>query len=253
MAGIGDGVGLMRASFGVVRQRPALLWFPVISTVCLALTAGFWIVQGAYLYAGSGPRLLYVPLVVAGLYSLSFVGVFFNVALAGATAETFDGDEPSFNDGMNVAWNHLRGIAGWAAYSIFVAVMLGFVKSIKGLRWVGTAAQVAWSLATIFVVPLIAIEDLDAADARQRSFELAKENWKAETGGLGALRLALFVPGLLFYFDAKLLGGGHVHSLAGKALLVAVLLCGFGVAVGASVVRQVFAVSLYRSASPAAS
>src|SRR5205823_8675932 len=154
--------------------------------------------------------------------------------------------------GMNVAWNHLGGIAGWAAYSIFVSIVLGFVKSIRGLRWVGTAAQVAWSLATIFVVPLIAIEDLDASGARQRSFELAKQNWKAETGGLGALRLALFVPGLLIYFAAKLLSGGHVHSLAGKAVLGAVLLCGFGVAVGASVVRQVFAVELYRSAAPSA-
>jgi hypothetical protein len=130
--------------------------------------------------------------------------------------------------------------------------LLAFVRSIKGVRWIGTAAQIAWSLATIFVVPLMAIEDLDASDARRRSLELAKQNWKAETGGLGALRLALLVPGLLFYADAKLLGGGHVHSLAGKTVLGAVLLCGFGVAVGASVVRQVFAVELYRSAAPPA-
>ena len=250
--GIGDGVGLMRASVGVVRQRPSLLWFPIVSTVCLALTAGFWIVQGAYVYAAGGSKLVYVPLVVAALYSLSFVGIFFNVALAGAAAETFDGDEPSFGDGMNVAWNNLGGIAGWAAYSIVAAILLAFVRSIKGARWIGTAAQIAWSLATIFVVPLMAIEDLDASDARRRSLELAKQNWKAETGGLGALRLALFVPGLLIYFAAKLLSGGHVHSLAGKAVLGAVLLCGFGVAVGASVVRQVFAVELYRSAAPSA-
>jgi hypothetical protein len=248
--GIGDGVGLMRASAGFVRRRPSLIWFPVISTVCLALTAGFWIVQGAYVYAGGSSKIVYVPLVIAALYTLSFVGVFFNVALAGAAAETLDGDDPSFGDGMNVAWNHLGGIAGWAAYSIVVAIMIGFVKSIKGARWVGTAAQIAWSLATIFVVPLMAIEDLDASDARRRSFDLAKENWKAETGGLGALRLALFVPGLLAYGAAKLLAGGHAHSLAGKSLLGAVLLCGFGVAVGASVVRQVFAVELYRSAAP---
>ena len=130
--------------------------------------------------------------------------------------------------------------------------MLSFVRSIKGARWIGAAAQIAWNLATIFVVPLMAIEDLDASDARRRSLELAKQNWKAETGGLGALRLALFVPGLLIFFAAKLLSGGHVHSLAGKAVLGAVLLCGFGVAVGASVVRQVFAVELYRGAAPSA-
>src|SRR5258707_10722514 len=41
--GITDGARLMRASFDVVRRRPSLLWFPVISTASLALTAGYWI------------------------------------------------------------------------------------------------------------------------------------------------------------------------------------------------------------------
>jgi hypothetical protein len=253
MAGIGDGVGLMRASFGVVRRDPALLWFPVVSTVCLALTSGFWIVQGAYLYAAHGPKLLYVPIVLAGLYSLSFVGVFFNVALAGATAEALDEEgEPSLSGGMNVAWLHLGAIASWAAVSILVALAIGFVKSFKGLKWIGTAAQIGWSLATIFVIPLIAFDDLDATSARKQSFELAKENWRTETGGLGALSLAVFVPALFVYLVGRLMADGHVRSLAGEALVGVVLLAGFGVAVTAHVVRQVFAVELYRTAAPAA-
>ena len=71
---ITDGARLMRASFDLVRREPALLWFPVISTGCLALAAGFWIFEGAWLYAVRGPALLFVPLVVAGLYSLAFIG-----------------------------------------------------------------------------------------------------------------------------------------------------------------------------------
>src|SRR5205823_7496811 len=137
----------------------------------------------------------------AGLYSLAFVGVFFSVALAGAAVAAINGDDPSFSEGVGIAWNRLGGIAGWAAYSIFVAVVLGFVKSIKGLRWLGTAAEIAWSFATIFVVPVIALEGLDSASARQRSFQLAMENWRAESGGLGALQAALLLPGLLFYLD----------------------------------------------------
>jgi Family of unknown function (DUF6159) len=246
--GIGDGVGLMRASWGVVRRDPALLWFPLVSTVCLALTAGFWIVQGAYVYAANGSKLLFVPVVFAGIYSLAFVGVFFSVALAGAIGEALDDEgESSFNDGMNVAWLHLGAIASWAAVSILVAIAIGFVKSFKGLWLVGDAAQIAWSLATIFVVPLIAFDDLDATSARRRSFELAKENWRAETGGLGALNLAVLVPGLLIYVVARLIVDGDVHSFGDKALVGIVLLCGFGVAVTARVIRQVFAVELYRT------
>ena len=239
----------MRASYDVVRRDPALLWFPVISTACLALTAGYWILEGAWLYTVSGRSLYFVPLVTAGLYSLFFVGVFFSVALAGAAAEALDGGEPSLKDGVNIAWNRLGGIAGWAAYSLFVAIVLGFVKSIKGLRWLGTAAEIAWSFATIFVVPLIALEGFDSGSARQSSFQLAKENWRAESGGLGALRAALLVPGALFYLAGKMLSDHQVHSFAGKSLLVAVLVCGFAVGVAAGVVRQVFAVSLYRVAT----
>src|SRR5204863_10071807 len=96
--GISDGARLMRASYDIVRRDRALLWFPVISTACLALIAGFRIFQGAFLYAVRGPAFLFVPLAVAGLYSLAFVGIFFNLALAGAAAEVIDGGEPSFSD-----------------------------------------------------------------------------------------------------------------------------------------------------------
>jgi Family of unknown function (DUF6159) len=246
---ISDGARLMRASFDLVRRRRGLLWFPVISTACLALTAGFWIFEGTWLYAIHSSALMYVPLVVFGLYSLTVVGIFFNVALASAAAEAIDGAEPSFSDGINNAWLRFGGVAAWAAYSVFVSLALGLVKSVRGLRWAGTAAQIAWNFATIFVVPLIALEGEGASSARKHSFNLAKENWRAESGGLGALRIALIIPMILFYVDFRVLASGHVHSFAGRALLGAILLAGFGVAVGASVVRQVFAVELYRSAT----
>jgi hypothetical protein len=49
-----------------------------------------------------------------------------------------------------------------------------------------------------------------------------------------------------FWVEAKLLFSGHVHSLGAQALLGFVLLCGFAVEAAVGVVRQIFAVSLYR-------
>ena len=66
---------------------------------------------------------------------------------------------------------------------------------------------------------MIALEGEGASSARKHSFNLAKENWRAESGGLVALRTTLVVPGVLFFLDTKLLFSGHVHSLAGKAFL----------------------------------
>ena len=248
--GFGDGARLMKASFELVRSQPGLLWFPVVSISCLVLTAAFWMFEGTWLYAIHGPRLLYVLLVVVGLYSLAFIGVFFNVALAGAAARALDGESAGVGDGFSVAWARLSGIAGWAAFSLFVSFLIAFVKSIRGLRWLGAAAQIAWGFATIFVVPLIAFEGLDSGNARRRSFDLARANWQSESGGLGALRAVLLVPGVLLYVGAKLLFEGHVHSPSAKLMLGLLLLCGFAITVAAGVVRQVFAVELYRACRP---
>jgi uncharacterized protein DUF6159 len=248
--GFGDGARLMRSSFDVLRQDPALLWFPVLSTLCLLLTAGFWIFEGAWLVAVSGPALMFVPLVLVGLYSLVFVGVFFNVALAGCADDALAGREISLGDGLDVAWSCLGPIAGWAAYSLFVSFALGLVQSIRGARLLGRAAQVAWSFATLFVVPLIALDGLDAGDARRQSFDLARSDWQRESGGLVALRVVLFIPGILFYAVVNLLQHGHDHTLSGQLLLGVVLLAAFGLNAAVGVVRQIFAVSLYRRTEP---
>jgi hypothetical protein len=243
--GVREGAGLMRTSFDLVRHDPALLWFPVVSTFCLVATAGFWLFEGAWLHTVHGPGILFVPLVVVGLYSLDFVGIFFSVALAGAANAVLDGSAPSFSDGFNIAWSRLGSIARWAGYSLCVSLALSFVQRFH--RWVGTAAQIAWSFATFFVVPLIAVEGMGAGDARRRSFELARMNWQAETGGLGALQAVMFVPVVLFVLAFKLLESGRVHSHPAQALLALIVLMGIALGIAAGVVRQVFAVWLYRT------
>ena len=120
--GVLDGTKIMRGSVALVRRNAALLWFPVISTVCLAVTAGFWILWGTSLYETGSRPILLVPLAVGGLYSLSFLGVFFSVALAAAAAEAVAGSEASVGDGIDVAFDRLGGIAGWAAVSILIAL-----------------------------------------------------------------------------------------------------------------------------------
>jgi hypothetical protein len=162
------------------------------------------------------------------LYSLFFVGVFFSVALAGAAAEAIDGGEPSFSDGVDVAWTRLGGIAGWAGYSLFVALVLELVKSIKGLRWLGVAAQVAWELRN----------DLCRPADRARRFRLSERRSALVPARKGELarrvrrtrRLAGDAPPT---WAAVLPGWEAAFRRAcaltrRKALLGTVLLCGFG-------------------------
>jgi hypothetical protein len=246
-SGFGHGARLMKASYGLVQQERGLLWFPVISISCVVILAAFWIFEGTWIYAVDGPKLVYPVLFLVGIYSVTFVGVFFNVALVDAASKNLDGRPAGVAESCSVAWSRRRAIAGWAAFSVFVSLLLALFRSSRGLRWLGGAAQIAWNFATIFIVPLIALDGLGSGEARRKSFELARNNWQSETGGLVALRLVLALPGLLVYAAFRLLAEGHVHSLAGKALLGCVLLGGAVVAVLANVVRQVFAVELYRA------
>jgi hypothetical protein len=245
---IREGASLLRSSVELVRRNRVLLWFPVASTVCFLVTAGFWVYEGAWLYAVRGPQVLFAPLVVVGLYSVTFVGIFFSVALAAAADIALKGGKPSLGDGFNAAWSRLGCIAAWAAYALTVSIALALVQRIN--RWLGAAAEIAWSFATFFVVPLIAFEGLGAGAARSRSFELARLNWRAETGGLGALRAALFVPGFVVASVFRAVESGDLHSHGTQALLGLVVLLGLGLGIVAQVVRQVFAVSLYRASVP---
>jgi hypothetical protein len=242
---IRGGARLMRVSFALVRHDRTLLWYPLASSVCFVVTAAFWVYEGVWLSTIRGTQLFYLPLVLAGLYSLAFVGVFFNVALAGAAGVALTGRDASFRDGMDVAWSRLGPIARWALYSLCVSIALSFAEMIS--KWLGRAAEVAWNFATFFVVPLIAFEGLTAGAARGRSFELARLNWQAEGSGLALLQAVMVVPGLVGYFAFKALDGGHVHSSAARALVFAVLLAVTALALVAGVVRHVFAVSLYRA------
>jgi hypothetical protein len=242
--GVRDGAGLMRTSVDLVRHDKALLWFPAVSTFCLVVASGFWLFEAEWIHVVNGPWPAYVLLALAGLYSLDFVAIFFNVALVGAVNAVLDGREPSFGAGLNVAWARVGSIARWAGYSLCVSVALGFVQRFH--RWIGTAAEIAWSFATFFVVPLIAFEGLTAGDARRRSFELARLNWRAETGGLGALQAVMLVPAGMFIVAYKLLSGGRVHSHGGQALLGLVMLATFALGMAAAAVREVFATWLYR-------
>jgi hypothetical protein len=244
-SGIRDGARLIRMSFQLVRHDRTLLLFPVASSVCFVVTTLFWVFEGIWLSTLRGTGFLYVPLILAALYSLAFIGIFFNVALAGAADVALRGSDASFSDGMEVAWARLGPIARWAFYSLCVSIALSFVERIN--KWLGRAATVAWNLATFFVVPLIAFEGVTGGAARRRSFELARLNWQAEGSGLGLLHAVMFVPGGVGYLAFKELENGHMHSSAGKALVAVVLVVVTALAFVAGVVRQVFAVSLYRT------
>jgi hypothetical protein len=190
-------------------------------------------------------------IVLIALYPSTLASAFFNVALAGAASATFDGDHLSTGEAIRMAWGKRKRIALWALISALVGTLIAEIANRLpgGAKLVAWFAGAAWGLATIFVIPILAMEGVGAVNALKRSSSLVKRRWGEGISGrisIGAWAIVATIPlAVVLGIGAGLL---RRHPEAGVAL-IGLSLIGL-VAVGAAVAatQQVFAVALYRYA-----
>jgi hypothetical protein len=239
---------LVKTSARVIENDRSLLVFPMLSVACSVVTLIFFVNQVLFFGVVHGSPVIVVPLVVLAVYAVTFLGIFFNVALAAAADLSLSGEDTSLSDGLDVAWCRLGSIARWALVALAVGFFFSLIESSGGIaRWLGRAGQAAWSAATFFVIPVIALEDASASEARQRSTTIVKRCWAEEVSGLLALRM---LAGLLLapvYLVGKLVFAHGAAFTPQKELFVVVAaIAWFATMIGISTMRQVFAVGLYR-------
>lgn len=74
-----------------------------------------------------------VGVIAIGIYLLTTIGFFFSVALAAAADLVFRGHEASVSDGLSSARERLPQIAGWAALSTTVGILLAVLEDESGI------------------------------------------------------------------------------------------------------------------------
>lgn len=253
---------LVGKSFDVLLSDKELLLLPVVSGIsCVILSV--MVLGGAALFfrpeimafGAGGRHALQMPQAMWGclflFYILNyFIVVFFNVALVAAASERFAGGNATLNYGLQVAWARKFSILQWAVLAATVGILLNLLE--ERLGWLGRLVAgligVAWNLATFFVVPLIAAEDIGPVEALYRSADIFSETWGEELVGgfsFGLIFTLLSIPGILLpiLFAKPLAGTGVV---IGFALAVAYWLL---LAVISSAVRGIFMAALYRYAT----
>ena len=185
------------------------------------------------------------------LYPSTLVSVFFNVALACAASAAFDGEHLSAREALRMAWGKRRRIALWALISVLIGVLINEIASRLpgGGRIVGWLAGAAWGLATIFVIPILAMEGVGAVDAFKRSAGVVKQRWGEGVTGRIAIS-AWSVIGAVPLVIALVVGGAllKAHPGAGIALIALSLVALFALFAAVAATQQVFAVALYRYA-----
>ncbi len=251
MKRIKRGWALTKKSWGLLRENPALLRFPLYGAVATTLLAIVFLGPGLYLFdqdATAGA----IALLVIGIYVLSVVGFYFSVGLAAATDLIFRGQQATVADGLAVARSRFSQICGWAAISTAISVLMGLLENQGGIAGEIAARLVgmAWSLVTFLAVPVIAIEGTGPIETLKRSASMFRQRWGQQITGNIAIGAAVFLIGVL---PAALLIVAGVALWPSASFLGAVL-----VVIGALVLaiamlvsralNGVFGVALYRYA-----
>ncbi len=184
-------------------------------------------------------------------YPAILVGIFFNVALACAASAALDDEPMGAREAIRIAFGKRRQIAAWALITAVIGAIIAQIASRLpgGGRIVGWLAGAAWGLATIFVVPMLAMEGVGAGDAAKRSASIVKARWgEGLTGTVAIGGWAAIVSIPLCVVAGAGLALTEKYPAPGFSLLAFAIVGGILLSTVAVAARQVFAVALYRFA-----
>src|SRR5262245_6924841 len=227
-------------SWEVLKRDKSLVIFPILSGIaCLLVVASFLL--PLFLVPGFGAglqavfdedaaghqkpaaQIVYAALLFAFYFVNYFVIVFFNTALVSCAIVRFKGGEPTLSDGLRMAGARLPQIAGWAALSATVGVILKMVE--EKTDWIGQIVigliGAAWAVATYLAVPTLAVEGVGPIEALKRSAGLIRQTWGeglAGNIGMGLIGFLISLPGI------ALIILGVFAAAAGHAVVFGVLL-----------------------------
>src|SRR2546427_581840 len=243
---------LTKVSLAVLRQEKGLILLPFLS---LLISGAVWILFFTTIFFLTAPSdvfgywLFYVGL--AFVYFVTFfVSIYFNAAVMGAAMIRLNGGNPTISDGLKVARENIRRIAGWALLTATVGLILRAIAERFG--WVGRIvagiAGAAWGVVTYLVVPVLIFEKIGPWAAVKRSGSLLRQTWGEAAGGyltLGGIFVLLALPALLVIL-LGLVVGGVVGLLVGLAIAVVYWLI---LGLVGSAAQSILVTALYRYAT----
>jgi Family of unknown function (DUF6159) len=216
-------IELTKASWHVLRRHPRLMWFPILS---LLATLAVFTVLGPILAPLETPWLA----VLAFVFAMYFVHVFFAVALTSQALKALRGEEPiTIVGGIEVASTRAPAIASFAA----VTGVIGFVLEAMGrsnsaaLRFARAVFGTGWSLVTYLAIPVMVQERRGGIPSLRRSGDLFKRTWGETTLSEVGLRvftqylmvlLVLLAVLLIDVFDKSIFALLLIIALAGAAI-----------------------------------
>jgi hypothetical protein len=232
---------LTKLTFGVINKDRELLWFALLSFIFSALFAIAMIfptVVQVLLEEGfeqDSLKLFEYVIIFITYFGLAFIATFFNVCVVYTTKIRFEGGNATFSESLKFALSRIGLIAKWSLVAASVGLLLKILDNLASrLGKIGQiVAQIiigligmAWSIITIFVVPVLVYEGLGPIDAVKKSTEVIKRTWGESLIkhiGLGLAQLLIMIT--------IVIGIGALTYLLNYAFEVPGLLIGIGIGI----------------------
>ena len=249
----------------VLKEDPALLVFPLLSSIALFVLLGSFALPVFALYHSLQPvmmdgntthvRRLLFYLTMYGFYVVSYaVMMFFNSALISVALKRLDGESASVGDGLRMALANLPAILAYAIIAATVGAILRAIEERVGFvgRIIVAIIGAGWTLATAMTLPVLVEENVGPIEAISRSLELLRRNWGENligNGGisLGVVVVALPIIGLAFFL---LCAAESTHVFGSIVLAMAFFVLAM-IAVGlvSTTLHAIYTAALYRFAT----
>jgi hypothetical protein len=253
---------LVKQSFAILKSDKELMLLPIASAISCVVVSVVILAGGALAFlpeikASLATNARWQPnnpgmWVCLFIFYLAnyFVIVFFNVALVSAASSRLARGHATINDGLQAAWERKGRILQWALLAATVGILLKMME--ERMSWIGRLVVrligVAWTLASYFVVPVLAAEDLGPVEALKRSAHVFRETWGEKVVGgfsFGLIFTLLALPGIaLPLLGAALLGPAGM-VVGGVVMMLYWLL----LSVVSAATEGIFTAALYRYAT----
>lgn len=249
------GISLTGRSLRLIGQRPQLIVLPLLSmlSVCAAAVAllGPWALDAIDHH--SRWQMFVDSALLA--YPTIFLSTFFGVGFVLMADAAFDGRDLSVGAALRGALERLPAIAAWALVSTLVGIALRAIEQLPGAggvvgRVVAWLVGAAWALATLFVVPALAVEDVGPVAAARHSASVIRSKWGESVVGEFAIGS---VSGIVILAAGVLgLAGWVIQAtspLVGDGMIVVAVAVALTTAVVANAASQAFRLAVFRYAA----
>lgn len=253
---------LTKTSFRVASQDKELMLLPILSF--LASAASFALVIGVAWKGHLLPQItnettgdvrpLQFALAALLYLILAFIQTFFAAAVVAGATERLAGGNPTVGSSIRKASSKIGRILAWSAVVATVNIVLQMLRERGGSagRIVAGLGNMAWSLATYFMVPILLFEDVPLTASVGRSGSLFKKTWGEQVIGNGGVGLVFGVAFMLLLFIGMFLVQPLVAAhrwVEALPIIAVIVMVGLVLAALQAVVQGVYKAALYRFAT----